>query len=128
MICDTCRNECDSYTRKATRSGMKTVCRRCQTGRSRPSVYNPFCDLELTHVRDANDRPIRVTSLRQLREVEKQHKCVSLVANADEKHFDEPPQHKPGSAFKTMSEQNRWLYPDVAEEMLRDMRASGEIQ
>ena len=60
--------------------------------------------------------------------MEKQHKCVSLVANVDESKFDDPPQHKPGSAFKTMSDEGRWLYPEIAEKMLADMKASGEIQ
>jgi len=83
--------------------------------------------LTLDHVRDQNDRPITVTSLRQLREVEKQHRCVSLVANADEKHFDDPPQKRSPTVAEQMSHEGRWLYPEIAEPMYREMKANGEV-
>jgi hypothetical protein len=81
----------------------------------------------LDHIRTADDRPVHVSSLRQLRQIEKEHKCISLVANTDEARFDDPPQHVPGSAFKTMSDENRSLYPDVAKAMLKDMQEAGEV-
>jgi hypothetical protein len=127
MLCDECQLDASVYSRRLTKGGFKTLCRSCLSPRTRPSCYNAFAELSLDHVRDANDRPVRVTSLRQLREVEKQHRCLSAVANLDAAHVDEPPQHKPGSAFKTMTDENRWLYPEVAQEMLKDMQESGEI-
>jgi hypothetical protein len=93
----------------------------------RPSVYNPYANLSLDHVRDEHDRPVQVSSLRQLREVEKKHHCLSAVANLDDAHVNEPPQHKPQSAFDEMSRDNRWLFPDVATQMLKEMRESGEL-
>jgi hypothetical protein len=127
MECDTCHNDADHYVRKLTRFGFRTQCRSCQTGKVRPSVYNPFAAMDLDHVRTSDNRPVHVSSLRQLREIEKEHKCVSLVANSDEKHFDDPPQQKQGSAFDTMTEERRWLHPEIATAMLKDMRDSGEI-
>ncbi len=127
MICDGCQREADVYSRVLTRSGFKTQCRACRSPSARPSCFNPFASLTLDHVRDGQDRPITVTSLRQLRQVEKDHRCLSAVANLDAAHIDEPPQHKPQSAFDTMSGENRWLYPEVAESMIREMRESGEL-
>jgi len=127
MICDSCQREADVYSRVLTRSGFRTRCRACLSPKTRPSCFNPFSDLVLTHVRTADDKPVHVSSLRQLRQIEKDHRCVSLVANADEKNFDSPPQHQPGSAFKTMTDENRWLYPDVAKAMLKDMEEAGEV-
>lgn len=127
MICDQCNHEASVYTRKATRSGMKTVCRSCQTGRVRTSVYNPFAELVLDHVRDHNDRPVHVSSLRQLREVEKQHHCVSLIANSDERNFDTPPQKKSPTVADQMGREGKWLYPEIAEPMYREMREAGEV-
>jgi|FreactTroBogLake_1042271.scaffolds.fasta_scaffold41506_2 hypothetical protein len=127
MTCDSCHQEADVYSRVLTRSGFKTRCRACARPKVRPSCFNPFSDLALDHVRTSDGRPVHVSSLRQLREVEKEHRCISLVGNMDEARFDDPPQHKPQTAFDTMSQERRWLFPDVAEAMVKDMRANGEI-
>ena len=127
MVCDTCGEDAVQYTRKPSRGGMRTVCRCCLTGKVRPSVYNPFSDLVLDHVRDAQDRPVTVTSLRQLRQVEKDHRCLSAVANLDDAHVNEPPQHKPGSAFKSMTDEGRWLHPEIAIPMYEEMKRNGEV-
>lgn len=127
MTCDECQREADHYVRKLTKTGFRTQCRACKTGRVRPSVYSPFAEMSLDHVRDAHDRPVRVTSLRQLREIEKKHHCVSLVANADEKHFDDPPQKKSPTVGEQMTHERKWLYPEIAEPMYREMKERGEV-
>ena len=103
------------------------MCRTCLAPRTRPSCFNGFSELVLDHVRDANDHPIRVTSLGQLRQVEREHHCISAVGNMDAAHIDEPPQHKTQTAFDTMSNEGRWLHPEIAEGMIREMRESGEL-
>ncbi len=90
-------------------------------------MYDPFSSLTLDHVRDQQDRPVTVTSLRQLRQIEKEHRCLSAVANLDDKHVDEPPQHKPNSAFDEMTRQGKWLYPEVAMSMMKEMQEAGEL-
>ena len=137
MVCDECGIESDRYTRRLTKRGYRTQCRSCKSPRVRPSAFNPFAELELTHVRDSNDHPVRVTSLRQLREVEKQHKCTSLIANSDEANFDDVPQQRQPTAFAEMNrpyqdadgtwQKSRWLHPEIAENMLHDMETSGEL-
>ena len=137
MICDSCNLEVDRYKRRMTRSGMRTVCRACENPRVRPSCFNPFGELVLDHVRDEQDHPVRVTSLRQLREVEKAHKCSSLIANSDEAHFDDAPQQRQPTAFAEMNrpyqdadgtwQSSRWLHPEIANEMYREMEAAGEL-
>ena len=137
MVCDSCHNDVDRYKRKMTRSGMKTLCRSCENPRVRPSCFNPFAELELDHVRDHNDRPVRVSSLRQLREVEKQHHCTSLIANSDEAHFDEPPQQRQPTAFAEMNrpyqdasgtwQKSHWIDPEIGPQMYREMEAAGEL-
>lgn len=127
MICNSCGEDAVQYTRKPSRGGMKTICRPCQTGRVRPSVYNPFSELVLDHVRTPDDRPVHVSSLRQLRQIEKEHHCLSAVANLDDAHVSEPPQHKPGSGFKSMSDEGKWLYPEIAIPMYEEMKRNGEV-
>lgn len=137
MVCDSCKNEVDRYKRRMTRSGMKTICRSCENPRVRPSAFDPFAELVLDHVRDSEDHAVRITSLRQLRQVEKEHHCVSLVANSDEAHFDDPPQQRQPTAFAEMDrpyqdadgtwQQSHWLHPEIGPQMYEEMRRSGEI-
>lgn len=68
-----------------------------------------------------------MSSLRQLYQAEKQFHFKSLVANEREVDFDKPPQTPPTSAFDAMSREGRWLYPDIAEGMIQEMRESGEL-
>lgn len=123
MFCDSCGFDSAVYTRRRG----KTICRMCRSSVVRPSVYDPFSSLTLDHVRDQQDRPVTVTSLRQLRQIEKEHRCLSAVANLDDKHVDEPPQHKPNSAFDEMTRQGKWLYPEVAMSMMKEMQEAGEL-
>lgn len=122
MICDSCFEEVSVYTR---RHG-KTTCRLCRSGKVR-SCADGFQSLTLTHVRDSHDRPITVTSLRQMRQIEREHHCLSAVVNLDSKHVDEPPQMRKTDAFQEMSRSGGWLYPEIAEPMLAEMRESGEL-
>jgi hypothetical protein len=128
MICDECQREADHYVRKLTKTGFRTQCRACKTGRVRPSVYSPFADMRIDHVHGHDGKALRVTSLRQLYEAEKEFKFKSCVGHTDEARFDDPPQQTKDTAHDIMTRENKWLYPDVAKQMVRDMKASGEIQ
>jgi hypothetical protein len=49
------------------------------------------------------------------------------VANADEKHFDEPPQKRSPTVADEMTRGCKWLYPEIAEPMYREMKERGEV-
>jgi hypothetical protein len=126
MICDECGFDSPSYSIRVTPRGPRRVCRHCKSPRSRESVVNPY-DLTLDHVHDHSGQPLRVTSLRQLQAAEKEFRFRSLVANENENRFDEPPQHKQPDLFEATTEAGNWLYPEVATQMVRELRDCGEI-
>jgi hypothetical protein len=55
---------------------------------------NPYADLTIEHVYGDDNKPIRVTSARQLREAEKRFEFCSVVANMESRHFDDAPQQR----------------------------------
>lgn len=128
MICDQCHESVSAYRQRLQPDETwLTICRNCSTPKAALSVFNPYSEIVLEHVRDAADEPVRVTSLRQLREMEKEHHCRAVVANEREQDFDRPSDTKQPDMFEQMSKENKWLFPEVAESMIRDMRRSGEI-
>jgi hypothetical protein len=127
MLCD-CGHESPHYAIRLTPAGPRTCCRPCRSPRLRPqSVANPFADLTLEHVHDDHGAPLRVTSLRRLQQAEQRHRFRSLVANTREAEFDKPPQTRVGDLFEQTTEAGGWLYPEIAEQQIREMRESGEI-
>jgi hypothetical protein len=104
----------------------------------RESVSNPFASLELDHVHDEYSNPVRVTSLKQLQDAEKRYGFRSLVANVDSSDHNKPPQLQPKSLAEQMNQpfrdaegnyhQSHWLYPEIAEEIARDMEREGELE
>ena len=135
MLCD-CGHDSSSFTVQRGARGMKRVCRNCRNPRLRESVFNPFAALELEHVSDDMGQPLRVSSLRQLREAEKRYEFKSLVANERESDFDKPPQHRQKSLVEQMSEpyrdeegnwhESHFLYPEIARELAAEMVLEGE--
>lgn len=83
--------------------------------------------MELEHAHDEMGNPVRVTSLRQLQDAERRYGFKSLVANEREADFDKPPQHRQKDLHEATSEAGGWLYPEIAESMVQEMRESGEI-
>jgi len=110
-----------------TARGPRRICRHCRSPRMRESLVNPYYDLTLDHVHDHSGQPVRVTSLRQLQQAEKEFKFKSLVGNEREADFDKPPQTPKRDLFDAMTEENKWLFPDIGLEMVRELRESGEI-
>lgn len=90
-------------------------------------MANPFSALRLDHVHNELGQPVEVTSLRQLQQAEKHYKFKSLVANEREADFDKPPQHRQKDLFEATSESGGWLYPELAEAMIPELREAGEI-
>lgn len=90
-----------------------------------------FSELTLDHVTGEDGKPVRVTSLRQLREAEKRYGFRSVVANSDEKNFDNPNAIKrqmPNDAFEAMTANNKWMYPDIAKAQLADPQLQAELR
>jgi hypothetical protein len=83
--------------------------------------------LTLDHVTDEAGRPVEVTSLRQMQEAETRYRFKSLVANEREADFDKPPQTREKDLFEATTESGGWLYPEIVEAMLPELRAAGEI-
>lgn len=125
MICD-CGHDSPSYVVQY-RPRRRLICRLCSRPQPRETCSNPFAALTLDHVHDGQGRPLEITSLRQLRDAEKRHHFSSCVANTDSANFDKPPQTRQTDAFDAMTKEGRWLYPEVAQAMLQEMRAGGEL-
>lgn len=82
----------------------------------------------LDHVTDEETgKPLRITSARQLREAEKRYKFRSLVGHTEEANFDKPPQGEKRNLAQIMLDEGKFLYPDVARSMIKEMRRTGEI-
>lgn len=130
-ICSECTRSTIHYKQKLAPTGSPAkwivTCHACANPRHSDKTANPLSELVLTHVTDEAGQPVRVTSLRQLREAEKRYHFSSVVANSDSANFDTPPAHTSGDVLSEMSKANKWLYPEVAEQMLADMRRTGEI-
>ncbi len=137
-ICDTCKQEVSRYTQWPVeqpdgRYCFATSCYACEHPQHsmQTGAVRVFSDLTLDHVTGEDGRPVRVTSLRQLREAEKRYHFRSVVANSDEKNFDRPDAIAPKrskDAFEAMTENNKWMYPDVARAMLADPRLQQELR
>lgn len=126
MICERCGHDSSCFSVRLTSTGPRRICRQCRTPRSRESVVNPY-DLTLDHVHDHSGQPLRVTSLRQLQQAEKEFQFKSLVGNERECDFDKPPQHRPKDLFDATTESGGWLYPELVEQMIPELREAGEI-
>jgi len=126
MLC-ACGHDATHYTIRLTASGPRTCCRACRSPRLHQSIVNPYASLRLEHATDDLGNPLEVSSLRQLREAERRYHFRSLVANEREADFDKPPQHQPKDLLEQTTEQGGWLYPEVAEGLIREMRETGEL-
>jgi hypothetical protein len=126
MLCD-CGHDSSCFTVNIGPRGPRRVCRNCRSPRVRESVFNPYADLTMEHVHGDDGRPLHVSSLRELRDAEKRHAFKSLVANENESDFQKPPQHREKDLFERTSEAGNWLFPDVAEGLIREMRETGEL-
>lgn len=126
MICDQCGFDASCFSVRLTARGPRRVCRVCRSPRARQSVVNPY-DLTLDHVHGHDGQPVRVSSLRQLQAAEREFGFKSLVANEREADFDKPPQTRQKDLFEATSEAGGWLYPELAEAMIPELREAGEI-
>lgn len=125
MTCD-CGHDSPHYSVRITRMGARTCCRACRYPTVR-SIANPYTGMILEHVHDDHGQSLRVDSIRQLQDAEKRFRFKSLVANERSADFDKPPQTRPTDLFEQMTESGGWLYPEIAEQQIREMRESGEI-
>lgn len=126
MLCD-CGHESSCFTINVSPRGPRRVCRNCRSPRVRESVFNPFASMELEHAHDELGQPVRVSSLRQLQAAERRYGFKSLVANEREADFDKPPQTRDKDLFEETSAAGNWLYPEIAEGLIKEMRDQGEI-
>jgi hypothetical protein len=94
MTCDTCGKPV--YRVKYFASSQNFVGVDCGCARERAvlSVNGSFSDLTITHIHGDDGKPIRVTSLRQLREAEKKYNFVHRVANYDGENINIPEQQR----------------------------------
>jgi hypothetical protein len=81
----------------------------------------------MQHATDELGKPLRATSMRELRELEKRYHFSSTIAETDEANFNCPPPPRITDPFEQMTKDGKWLYPDVAERMLKEMRQNGEL-
>lgn len=137
-ICDDCGQETQRYVMKFWAGRAHYSCRVCEHPRhSAIACVNPYADLTLEHVLDEQGKPVRVTSRRQLEQAEKRYNFRSLVAHTNSDNFDKPPQQRKMDALDEVTAAGRagkkdaqgnpigWLYPSVAERMLKECREKG---
>lgn len=126
MLCS-CGHDSVQYELRMTARGPRTRCRSCVVPRTNHSCVNPYSGLTLEHATDENGRPVMVDSLRGMRDAEKRYKFKSLVSNENEVDFGKPPVTRIPDLFETNSREGKWLFPDIAENMVREMRERGEL-
>lgn len=124
ITCADCGTETSEYVTKLVMSTgqFRSTCKICEHPVHSSECVNVFADLTLDHVHDEQGRPLRVTSVRQLREAEKKYHFRSLVAHENEANFDKPPQQQTGTVFDVMTREKRWLYPDTVKSLLEDCK------
>lgn len=125
MQCDCGHESCSYIVLYSPR--RRTVCRACTRPRLRDSVANPYQNLELEHVHDDAGQPLRVSSLRQLDQAQRQHHFQHWATSADSVNIDKPPSHRQPTLYEQMSKEQKWLFPEVAEGMVREMQEAGEL-
>lgn len=130
VTCDACRQTTTKFTTKfGPDGGTLTTCSVCETPRhsdfsGHGGGWFSGDGLTLDHVQDETDAPVRVTSARQLREAEARYKFRHHAANYDEANWDKPPQQASGS----IQDNVKWLYPELAERMLKDPDIKAEME
>jgi hypothetical protein len=125
VICADCQHETTRYVTKFHSGGARTTCHTCEHPVHSSLAANPYADLTIEHVVTEDGKPLRVTSKRQLLEAEKKYHFRSLVAHTDEANFDKPPQQATGSVADFMTREKKWMYPEVAQAMLREVKEKG---
>jgi hypothetical protein len=128
VTCDKCGAEATSYTMRFRAGRIQHECHVCEHPPiSDARCANPYSEMVIDHVTGDDGKPLRITSSRQLREAEKKYHFRSLVGHTDEANFDRPPQRKQESIAEAMTRTNKWMYPDVAIPMMKEMKARGEL-
>ena len=123
--CDECREERDGRYTMCFRAGkVQTVCHACDHPVHGSQAVNMFSDLTLAHVLDEQGKPVRVTSRRQLHEVERRYHFRSVVAHENEANFDRAPQ----APSNQIADHMKYLYPETAQAMLADIKRRGISQ
>lgn len=128
VICEDCKHETNRYVTKFFGDRAKTTCFVCEHPPAQShNVGSRFSELVLDHVTGDDGKPLRITSIHQLRAAEKKYKFRSVVGNEDECNFDKPPQTNQRSIAEQMTAENKWLFPEIAKPMLREMERNGEL-
>lgn len=135
--CDSCGEETSVYTVRFYNERLHQECKVCTQPRHSgySSTVNPYSDLTLDHCLDDQNRPVRVTSRRQLEQAEKKYHFKSLVANQWEENFDKPPQQRKMNAMEELSHNSAvgkkdpktghtlgFLYPEIARAQLKELK------
>ncbi len=72
--------------------GTECGCLRLQVLRDMDNPFATTGELVLQHVHDSEGRPVRVTSLRELRQAETKHNFEHVASNNDRANWDKPKQ------------------------------------
>lgn len=90
MICDNCKRDSKVFGGRFKLKGSKWVCApRCDSlAGTRDTAKSNFQFESMNIGSDPNAGPVRVQSLRHLRQLEKEHGVVSVAGNFDSKNWD----------------------------------------
>lgn len=90
-------------------------------------MANPFSEMIIETVTGEDGKPLRITSRRQLHEAEKKYHFRSTVGHMDEANFDQIPRKPQKTISDVMTEQGKWLFPEIGPRMYAEMKARGEV-
>jgi putative FmdB family regulatory protein len=84
----------------------------------RGPCHNPFEGLTLYHVRDENNKPIRVNSEKELRAAERKYKFVHAASHSmSQDSLNTPPQHELGAGDIRRDYEWKWTPPEQRNDM-----------
>jgi hypothetical protein len=135
-ICESCGIETPRYVTKFFSGRAHHTCHVCEHPRHSAPCTNPYGNLVIEHVLTEENKPLRVTSKRQLLEAEKKYKFRSLVAHMNSENWDKPPQTPALTGadriLATMEDRRGqrdshgnklgFLFPDTARQMLKQIK------
>jgi putative FmdB family regulatory protein len=84
-------------------------------GSYRGSCSNPYENLTLQHVRNEQGEPVKVNSLKELREAEKKYNFTHAVSSDD--HIDLPPQNESWAGDVRHGYKWKWTPPEDRNDM-----------
>jgi putative FmdB family regulatory protein len=111
--------KCDSKNLERLISRVHTRMAPTRFAMKRGPAHNPFENLTLQHVRDENNKPVKVNSERELRAAEKKFGFVHHASHClTQEALDTPPQHENWAGDIRHDYKWKWTPPEQRDDMV----------